>query len=192
MASRKTSAFGIFADEATARDAVEALKSSGFRAADISMMLPDNVGTKDFAHEKHSKAPEGAAAGGTVIGAVGGTLGWLIGTGAMMIPGLEPFAAAGPVMAALGGLGAGALLGGVTGGIVGMGVPEYEARRYVGRIRRGGILMSVHCDDINWARTAMNILRRSGATNTGVRQEARAAHSRSEKAVPTTGVPTHK
>jgi hypothetical protein len=192
MASRKTAAFGIFADEPTARDAVEMLKGSGFRTADISLMLPDNVGTKDFAHEKHSKAPEGATAGGSLTGVAGGVLGWFVGTGALMVPGLEPFAAAGPVMATLGGLGAGALLGGVTGALVGAGVPEYEAKRYVGRIRRGGILMSVHCDDVNWARTALGILRRAGATDTGIRPEARPGHSRREKPVAQTNVPTHR
>lgn len=192
MASRKTAAYGIFADEATARDAVELLKSSGFRAADISLMLPDNIGTKDFAHQKTTKAPEGAAAGGSLAGVAGGVLGWAVGTGAMMVPGLEPFVAAGPVMATLGGMGAGALLGGVTGGLVGLGVPEYEAKRYIGRIRRGGILMSVHCDDMNWARTAVGILRRSGATDTGVRPEARGAHTRTEKPMPRADVPTSR
>jgi hypothetical protein len=190
MSSRNTAAFGIFADEATATDAVEALKSSGFRTADISLMRPDNVGTKDFAHERHTKAPEGATAGGSAAGVAFGVLGYLVGSGSLMFPGLEPFAAAGPVMAAFGGLGAGALLGGVTGGLIGMGIPEYEAKRYQGRIRRGGILMSVHCDDTHWAHSAVNILRRSGATDTGVRPEGRASRTNSEKTAPHAGVPT--
>jgi hypothetical protein len=173
MASRNSAAYGIFADEATAKDAVEALKASGFRANDISLMRPDNLGTKDFAHEKHTKAPEGAATGGTVAGVAASLLGYMVGTGAMSVPGLEPLAAAGPVMAALGGLGAGAIVGGITGGLVGLGIPEYEAKRYMGRIRRGGILMSVHCDDTHWAHSAVKILRRHGATDTGVRGEAR-------------------
>ncbi|HET8549930.1 MAG TPA: DUF3341 domain-containing protein [Bryobacteraceae bacterium] len=190
MASRNTAAYGIFADEATAKDAVEGLKSSGFRAADISIMLPDNLGTKDFAHEKHSKAPEGAATGGSAAGIAGGVLGYLIGAGSFMLPGLEPFAAAGPVMAALGGLGAGAVVGGVTGALVGLGIPEYEAKRYVGRIRRGGILMSVHCDDAHWAHSAMSILRRCGAMDTAVRPEGRGSHVRHHRPAPPARVPT--
>jgi hypothetical protein len=195
MSSRNTAAFGIFADEATAKDAVEALKNSGFRAADISLMLADNLGTKDFAHERHSKAPEGAATGGGVAGVAAGVLGYFVGAGAMSVPGLEPLAAAGPVMAALGGMGAGAIVGGITGGLVGLGIPEYEAKRYTGRIRRGGILMSVHCDDTHWAHSAVNILRRSGATDTGVRGEARAGrvrHDHQETSAPHAGVPAGK
>jgi hypothetical protein len=178
MATRNSAAFGIFADEATAKDAIEALKAAGFRTADISLMLPDNLGTKDFAHEKHSKAPEGATTGGSVAGVAAGVLGYLVGTGVMSVPGLEPLAAAGPVMAALGGLGAGAVVGGITGGLVGLGIPEYEAKRYVGRIRHGGILMSIHCDDTHWAHSAVKILRRHGATDTAVRGEARGARVR--------------
>lgn len=185
--AKSASVFGIYPDSATASDAVEALKSSGFRATDISVFVPDNVGSKDFAHEKHSKAPEGAVAGGATGGVLGGAAGWLLGAGLVMVPGLESFAAAGPIIATLGGVGAGAVLGGVTGGIMGLGVPEYEARRYSGRIRRGGVLLSVHCDDAAWVAPAKSVLKKSGAVDIGVRRESRADFANSSKPMPRAG-----
>ena len=134
-----------------------------FRNTDISVLLPENEGTKDFAHEKQTKAPEGAAAGAGTGAVLGGTLGWLTGIGALAIPGLGPFVAAGPIMAALAGVGVGGALGGLTGALVGLGIPEYEAKRYEGRIKSGGILLSVHCDDSEWVKRAKKILERTGA-----------------------------
>src|SRR5207245_7303220 len=134
-----------------------------FRNEDISVLLQDNVGTKDFAHEKHTKAPEGTTTGVLAGGAIGGTLGLLAGIGALAIPGLGPFIAAGPIMGALAGLGAGGAVGGLIGALAGMGIPEYEAKRYEGRIKDGGILLSVHCDTSEWTSKAKDILERNGA-----------------------------
>jgi hypothetical protein len=127
------------------------------------VLFPENVGTKDFAHEKGTKAPEGATAGAGTGAVIGGSLGWLAGIGALAIPGLGPFIAAGPLMAALAGVGVGGAVGGVTGALIGMGIPEYEAKRYEGRVKRGGILLSVHSDDSNWTKRAKDILERTGA-----------------------------
>src|SRR6059058_5656534 len=130
MAGKNTAAFGIYRDEVSAGAAVDALQAAGFRNTDISALFPENEGTKDFAAEKHTKAPEGAAAGAGTGAVIGGGLGWLTGLGALAIPGLGPFIAAGPIMAALAGVGVGAAAGGIVGALVGMGIPEYEAKRY--------------------------------------------------------------
>src|ERR1700691_5896231 len=164
MAGKNTAVFGIYPNYASVENGVEALKAAGFRNTDISVLFPENVGTKDFAHEKGTKAPEGATAGVGTGAVVGGTLGWLAGIGALAIPGLGPFIAAGPIMAALAGVGVGGALGGVVGALIGMGIPEYEAKRYEGRIKEGGILLSVHCDDSKWTKKAKDILERTGAT----------------------------
>jgi len=163
MAGKNTAAFGIYKDRAMVESAVDTLVNAGFRPADISVLLPDNIGTKEFAHEKNTKAPEGAATGAGTGAVVGGTLGLLAGIGALAIPGLGPFIAAGPIMGALAGLGVGAATGGLIGALVGMGIPEYEAKRYEGRVREGGILVSVHCDDSDWTSRAKEILERNGA-----------------------------
>src|SRR5215472_14653472 len=162
MAGKNTAVFGIFPTYADVEEGVKALKDAGFRNTDISILLPENVGTKDLAHEKNTKAPEGAAAGGGAGLVVGGTLGWL-GIGALAIPGLGPFIAAGPIMAALAGVGVGTAVEGLTGGLIGMGIPEYEAKRYEGRVRNGGILLSVHSDNSSWTKSAKNILELTGA-----------------------------
>src|SRR5215468_7456421 len=158
MAGKNTAVFGIYPTYGAVDGAVESLRASGFRNTDISVLFPENVGTKDFAHEKGTKAPEGAAAGGTTGIIVGGALGWLVGTGALAIPGLGPFIAAGPIMAALAGAGAGAVTGGLIGALTGLGMPEYEAKRYEGRIKNGGVLVSVHCDNSEWVDKAKKIL----------------------------------
>src|SRR6202521_5316598 len=132
MAGKNTAAFGIYQTQADVEYAVEALRSEGFRNTDVSVLFPDNKGTKDFAVEKNTKAPEGTAVGATSGSVIGGVLGWLAGIGALAIPGVGPFIAAGPMMAALAGGGAGGVVGGVGGGAVGMGIPEYEAKRYEG------------------------------------------------------------
>ncbi len=158
-----TAVFGIYSSYAQVEGAVDALRGAGFRNTDISVLFPENVGTKDFAAVKGTKAPEGAAAGGTTGAAIGGALGWLAGIGALAIPGLGPFIAAGPIMAALAGAGVGGAVGGVTGALIGMGIPEYEAKRYEGRVKKGGILLSVHSDDADWTKRAKLVLERTGA-----------------------------
>src|SRR5512138_2393917 len=143
----KTSVFCLARDEGQASRIVEDLKLAGFSYNDISVLLPDKGSTREFAHEKGTKAPEGAVTGVGAGGVLGGALGWLVGVGALAIPGVGPFIAAGPIMAALSGAALGAAAGGIVGSLVGMGIPEYEAKRYEGRIREGRILLSVHCDD---------------------------------------------
>ena len=181
MAGKNTAAFGIYKTLAGAENAVDALRAEQFRNTDISVMLPENQGTKDFAHEKNTKAPEGAATGAGSGALVGGTLGWLAGIGALAIPGLGPFIAAGPIMAALAGAGVGGAVGGLTGALVGMGIPEYEAKRYEGRVKEGGILLSVHCDDSKWTKKAREILERTGAEDVSSTGEASADFSKTDK-----------
>ena len=145
MAKNK-SVFGIYSSRSGVENAVVALKDSGFSHSDVSVLLPENLGSKEIATEKNTKAPEGATTGAGSGAVIGGTLGWLVGIGALAIPGLGPFIAAGPIMAALAGIGVGGAVGGVTGALIGMGIPEFEAKRYEGRLQKGGILLSVHCD----------------------------------------------
>jgi len=142
MAGKNTAVFGIYRDRMHVEQGVDALIEAGFRSEDISVLLPDNVGTKDFAHEMSTKAPEGTAAGAGAGAVVGGTLGLLAGIGALAIPGVGPFIAAGPIMGALGGIGTGGVIGGLIGALVGMGIPEYEAKRYEGMVKEGGMLLS--------------------------------------------------
>src|SRR5437588_4302224 len=130
MSGKNTSAFGIYPDQQTVGDAVDSLKRAGFRNTDISVLFPENVGTKDFGHEKHTKAPEGAVAGASSGAIIGGAVGWLAGVGALAIPGIGPFVAAGPILTMLGGIGAGGAVGGFAGALIGVGIPEYEAKRY--------------------------------------------------------------
>jgi len=148
--------------------------------------LPENVGTKDFAAEKNTKAPEGATTGAVAGGVVGGTLGLLAGVGALAIPGLGPFIAAGPIMAALAGAGAGGAVGTLVGALVGMGIPEYEAKRYEGRIKEGGILMSVHADNSDWTKKAKELLKQSGAEDISSTGEAGADFAKTDKPLPKT------
>lgn len=184
MAGKNTAVFGIYPDQLTAEDAVEALKEAGFRNTDISALFPDNKGTKDFAHEKQTKAPEGAVTGGTTGAVIGGALGWLAGIGSLAIPGIGPFIAAGPIMGMLGGIGVGGAVGGLTGALIGAGIPEYEAKRYEGRIRHGGILISVHCDNADWVKRAKDIMAHTGAEDIASSSEARADFAASDKPLP--------
>jgi hypothetical protein len=161
----KKSVFGLARDEAQAARIVDDLKSAGFSNNDISVLLPDKGSTREFAHEKGTKAPEGAVAGAGTGGVLGGVLGWLVGIGALAIPGLGPFIAAGPIMAALSGAAVGATAGGVVGALVGMGIPEYEAKRYEARLREGRILLSVHSENSDETRRAKEIFERAGAEN---------------------------
>src|SRR5579883_601825 len=136
---KNTVVFGIYSDRLGVERGVDALRTAGFRAADISVLFPDKGSTKEFAHEKHTKAPEGAAAGASTGAVLGGTLGWLAGIGLIAIPGIGPLIAAGPIVGMLAGAGAGGVVGGIAGALIGMGIPEYEAKRYEGMIKKGGV-----------------------------------------------------
>src|SRR6266852_3533688 len=182
MAGKNTAVYGIYRDRAHVEDAVDALIDNGFRSEDISVLMPENVGTKDFAHEKKTKAPEGAAAGASTGAVVGGTLGLLAGIGALAIPGLGPFIAAGPIVGALAGAGVGGALGGIAGALIGMGIPEYEAKRYEGRIQHGNILLSVHADDSQWVDRAKKILEHTGAEDIASSAEAKGDYANKERA----------
>jgi hypothetical protein len=172
MAEKKTAVFGIFHTGVQAERCVDDLMQGGFSSDDVSVLLPDHEGTKAFAHEKNTKAPEGTTAGVTAGGAIGGTLGLLAGIGALAIPGVGPFIAAGPIMAALAGMGVGGAVGGLIGALVGMGIPEYEAKRYEGRIKEGGVLLSVHCDSSEKIARAKELLKHTGAQDISSTGEA--------------------
>jgi hypothetical protein len=163
MSGKNTAVFGIYPSYANVESGVDGLKAAGFSNRDISVLFPESAGSKDFAHEKGTKAPEGATAGAGTGLVIGGTMGWLLGIGALAIPGLGPFIAAGPIMAALAGAGVGGAVGGITGALVGMGIPEYEAKRYEGRVKNGGILLSVHSDHSDETKRAKQILEATGA-----------------------------
>ena len=184
MAGKNTAVFGIYRDRTSVENAVDVLRQENFRNTDISVLFPENQGTKDFAHEKNTKAPEGAATGAGSGAVIGGTLGWLTGIGALAIPGLGPFIAAGPIVAALAGVGVGGAIGGITGALIGMGIPEYEAKRYEGRVKEGGILLSVHCDDSNWTKRAKEILERTEAQDVSSTGEAGADFQKTDKPMP--------
>jgi len=184
MAGKNTAVFGIYPSRLAVEEAVDHLRNAGFRNTDISVLFPENVGTKDFAHEKNTKAPEGATTGGLAGGVLGGALGWLAGIGALAIPGVGPFIAAGPIVAMLSGIGVGGAVGGFTGALVGLGIPEYEAKRYEGRIREGGVLLSVHADNSDWVRRAKEVLEHTGAHDIASAGEATADFAESDKPHP--------
>lgn len=165
--------FCIARTETQARNIVDQLKTAGFSNNDISVLFPDKSGTKDFAHEQNTKAPEGAAAGAGTGGVLGGVFGWLVGIGALAIPGLGPFIAAGPIMAALSGAAAGAALGGISGALIGMGIPEYEAKRYEGKVKEGNILISVHTEDSTERSRVKDIFTQAEAEDISYTGEAR-------------------
>jgi hypothetical protein len=158
-----TSVICFTKSDSQAAEIIDHLRSAGFSASDISVLFPDKSGSRDFAHEHHTKAPEGAATGAGLGGLAGGALGWLVGVGTLAIPGLGPFIAAGPIMAALSGAAAGAAVGGVTGGLVGLGFSEIEAKRYEGKLKEGNVLVAVHCEDGDEIDRAKNIFRSNGA-----------------------------
>jgi hypothetical protein len=162
------SVFGIFSTRDELESAVDDLKLEGFRNSDISVLMQSKGETRDFAHEKNTKAPEGTAAGAATGLLGGGILGWLAGAGALAIPGIGPFVAAGPIMAAVAGAGIGGAVGGIAGGLIGLGIPEYEAKRYESFVKNGGILISVHVDDSEWSSKAKDILERGGASEVSV------------------------
>lgn len=171
------SVFGIFRDQQSMNKAVDMLKAQNFRNSDISVLMPSKQESKDFAFEKHTKAPEGATTGAAagVIG--GGILGWLVGAGALAIPGLGPFIAAGPIIAAIAGAGVGGTVGGVAGGLIGLGIPEFEAQRYEGFVKEGGMLISIHVDDDKWEAKARDILEENGASDIATTSEKKSADS---------------
>ncbi|MGJ5815413.1 general stress protein [Paludibaculum fermentans] len=174
MESKKTAVFGIYKNSVHAESAVDRLTAAGFSNNDISVLLPDVQSSKEFAHEKSTKAPEGTTTGVAAGGALGGTLGLLAGIGALAIPGVGPLIAAGPIMGALAGLGVGGAVGGLIGALVGMGIPEYEAKRYEGRVKDGGVLLSVHCDTSAEISRAKDLLKQSGAEDISSTGEASA------------------
>jgi hypothetical protein len=172
MSEKKRAVFGIYPSYANVESGVDGLKAAGFSNQDISVLLPESAGTRDFAHQKSTKAPEGASAGAGTGIVLGGAMGWLLGVGALAIPGLGPFIAAGPLMAMLAGAGVGGTVGGIAGALVGMGIPEYEAKRYEGRVKDGGILLSVHSDSSEWTKRAKLLLEATGAQDVSSSSEA--------------------
>ena len=171
----KKAVFGIAKTESQAVAIVDRLKAAGFSNNDVSALFPDQSGSRDFAHEQHTKAPEGAAAGAGSGVVVGGALGWLVGIGALAIPGIGAFIAAGPIMAALAGAGVGAAAGGIAGALIGLGIPEYEAKRYEGRLKSGNILLSVHTTNSDERDRAKRIFEECGAEDISYTGEASVA-----------------
>ena len=184
MENKKTAVFGIYTTTNQAEAAVNQLMSQGFSGDDISVLMEDSNSSRQFAHEKNTKVPEGTTTGATAGGVIGGTLGLLAGLGALAIPGVGPLIAAGPIMGTLAGIGAGGTVGGLIGALVGVGIPEYEAKRYEGRIKEGGILLSVHSDSSDWTKKAKEILERSGAQDVSSTGEASADFSKSDRPMP--------
>jgi len=181
--NKKVAVFGIYTTRTAVENAADSLVASGFPTADISVLLPESLsGTKNIGTEKATKAPEGAAAGVTTGGVIGGTLGLLAGVGMLAIPGLGPFIAAGPIMAGLAGLGVGGAVGGLTGALIGAGIPEFEAKRYEGRLQKGGILLSVHCDTSEEIKRAKDILERTNAEDVSSTGETSVSKSDQDKA----------
>ncbi len=170
--SNNKSVLGIYATRNATEDAIAAFREANFPRTDISLLLPENLGPKELVTEKETKAPEGATVGAGSGAVIGGTLGWLVGIGALAIPGLGPFIAAGPIMAALAGIGVGGAVGGFSGALVGLGLPEYEAKRYEGRLQKGGILLSVHCGSGEAIDRAKHIMERTGAEDVSVVSES--------------------
>ena len=178
----KSSVICIAKSEQQAIDIVNQLKAASFSSNDISVLLPDKSGTKDFAHEQHTKAPEGATTGGVTGGVLGGALGWLVGIGALAIPGVGPFIAAGPIMAALGGAALGGAVGGIAGALIGLGIPEYEAKRYEGKVKDGNVLISVHTENHAQIRLAKDIFKNAGAEDISTTGESSAPKPTSKEA----------
>jgi hypothetical protein len=172
--AKNKSVLGIYATRTGVETGISGLREAGFPNTDVSVLLPENLGPKELATDKATKAPEGAATGAGSGAVIGGALGWLVGIGALAIPGLGPFIAAGPIMAALAGVGVGGAVGGFTGALVGLGIPEYEAKRYQGRLEKGGILVSVHCETSDEIDRAKRVLERTGAEDVSTAAESSA------------------
>ena len=186
MPGKNTAVFGLYPDETELAEGIEQLKRNGFRTADLSVLIPENLGSKDIGHEKHTKAPEGAVGGGIAGAIIGGVLTYLGSEGILNMPSafVGPLATAGPVMAVLAGMGAFTILGAILGALAGASVPEYEAKRYDGRIRSGGVLLSVHCDSADWRVRAKDALRHTGAKGIASVVESKAHFGASEKPAP--------
>jgi hypothetical protein len=187
--SKNTAVFGIYNSEPNAEDALNRLCLAGFRNTDVSILYSKNVGNKDLAHQKNTKAPEGAVIGAIIGAIICGVLGWLAGDGTLAVPGDASFIAAGPIMAMLSGIGVGGVIGGIIGALIGASLPEYEARRYEGRVRKGGVLISVHCDDSNFEKKAKQLLRDTGALDISAEAEAKADFASSDRANPRSATP---
>lgn len=181
--AKNTSVIGIYEDRAAVSEVIEVLHKAGYRTADISVLSSENQGSKDFAHEKHTKAPAGAGVGAAAGAVVGAVLGWLVSNQSVTIPGLEPVVAAGPWLAAWAGAGAGGALGWIVGLLAGLRLTEYVAKRYAGRIRRGGVLLSVHCDSPEWCERAKKTLRDTGARDISSAAEAAADFGATDKPI---------
>ncbi len=179
--AKNTSVIGIYEDRKIVSDAIDVLHKAGYRATDISVLSSENQGSKDFAHEKHTRALDGAAAGAAAGATVGAAVAWFVSIQAVTIPGLWPLVAAGPVLAAFAGAGAGGALGWIAGLFAGVRLPEYVAKRYAGRIRRGGILLSVHCDSPEWCDRAKKTLKDTGARSISSASEAAADYGTADK-----------
>jgi hypothetical protein len=186
MSNKNIAVFGIYHTVDSVQDAVVVLRMKGFRSTDISVLIPENEGSKDLVTMKSTKAPEGAIAGAGSGALVGGALGCLVSIGVLSVPGVGAFIAAGPIIATLAGIGAGATVGGIAGGLIGLEVPEYEAKRYEGRIRKGGVLLSIHCDNEAWKRSAEKVLENTGAEDISTTGEAKADFAQSDKPMPRT------
>jgi hypothetical protein len=179
--NKKTAVFGIFTTMAAADFATDSLVRAGFTTGDISALIPENLGNRQIGTEKSTKAPEGAATGAGSGAVVGGALGLLAGIGALAIPGVGPFLAAGPLMATLAGIGVGGAVGGFTGALIGLGIPEYEAKRYEGYIQKGAILLSIHCDTAEEIRRAKEVMKMAGAEDISSAGESPADSSGRER-----------
>ncbi len=181
MASKNTSVIGMYEDRTSVSDAINVLYKAGFRNTDVSVLSSDNQGTKDFAHEKHTRALPGAAIGAAIGALFGAALAWIVSLQFTAIAALRSYAGAEPLLVALAGAGAGGALGWVAGLLAGVRVPEYVAKRYAGRVRRGGILLSVHCDSKDWCARAIETLEDTGARNISCAPESSADYGTSDK-----------
>ena len=179
-----TSVFGIYKDRTTVSEAIDALGRAGYRRADIAVLVSENSGSKDFGHVKSNKGPEGAAAGAALGAGTGALIGWLAATHTVALPGLQSIAALAPTMAALAAAGCGGALGWLIGFYLGVGVPEYVAKRYAGRVRRGGILVSVHCDSPEWIRKARQVLKETGGQSIASTAESAGDFAVADKPAP--------
>jgi hypothetical protein len=181
MSSKNTAVFGIYASRSAAENAIDVLTEAGFPITDVSVLVPESLGANEMRTEKATKAPEGATAGASSGAVLGGTLGLLAGIGALAIPGVGPLIAAGPLLSALAGIGVGGAVGGVAGGLIGMGIPEYEAKHYEGRLQKGGILVSVHCDTSDEIKEAKEIMQRTNGEDISSTGESSAESTKSDR-----------
>jgi hypothetical protein len=179
-----TAVFGIYPNRVHVEDAVDALHKAGFRTMDTAVLFSENEGSKDLAHERHTKAPEWGLSGASICAVVGGVLGYLCGSGAVAIPGIGTlFIAAGPIMGLLAGVAIGGTVGAIIGVLAGLGIPEYEAKRYDGRTKHGSILLSVHCDSSDWVKRAKDRLKQTGAESIASAGEASSDFAKSDRPV---------